>query len=37
MIVMLASDICRTILRQQPSVLLNQLQQWSANSEEIVV
>ncbi len=37
MIVMLASDICRTILRQQPSVLLSQLQQWSANSDEIVV
>jgi tRNA(fMet)-specific endonuclease VapC len=37
MIVMLASDICRTILRQQPSALLSQLQQWSANSDEIVV
>ena len=37
MIVMLASDICRTILRQQPSTLLSQLQQWSANSDEIVV
>lgn len=37
MIVMLASDICRTILRQQPSALLSQLQQWSASSDEIVV
>jgi tRNA(fMet)-specific endonuclease VapC len=37
MIVMLASDICRTILRQQPSALLSQLQQWSADSDEIVV
>lgn len=37
MIVMLASDICRTILRQQPPALLSQLQQWSANSDEIVV
>ena len=37
MIVMLASDICRTILRQQPSALLSQLQQWSANSDEVVV
>jgi tRNA(fMet)-specific endonuclease VapC len=37
MIVMLASDICRTILRQQPVALLVQLQQWSANSDEIVV
>jgi tRNA(fMet)-specific endonuclease VapC len=37
MIIMLASDICRTILRQQPKALLTQLQQWSANSDEIVV
>lgn len=37
MIVMLASDICRTILRQQPPALLRQLQDWSANSDEIVV
>lgn len=37
MIVMLASDICRMILRQQPPALLSQLQQWSANSDEIVV
>jgi tRNA(fMet)-specific endonuclease VapC len=37
MIVMLASDICRIVLRQQPSALLSQLQQWSANSDEIVV
>jgi tRNA(fMet)-specific endonuclease VapC len=37
MIVMLASDICRTILRQQPKALLAQLQQWSASSDEIVV
>jgi tRNA(fMet)-specific endonuclease VapC len=35
--VMLASDICRTILRQRPSALLSQLQQWSADSDEIVV
>jgi len=37
MIVMLASDVCRAILRQQPRALLSQLQQWSANSDEIVV
>jgi tRNA(fMet)-specific endonuclease VapC len=37
MIVILASDICRTILRQQPTALLSQLQHWSANSDEIVV
>ena len=37
MIVMLASDICRVILRQQPAALLSQLQCWSADSDEIVV
>ena len=37
MIVMLASDICRAILRQQPRALLSQLQKWSASSDEIVV
>ena len=37
MIVMLASDICRCILRQQPPALLSELQKWSANSDEIVV
>ena len=37
MIIMLASDICRTIVRHQPSPLLSQLQQWSAASAEIVI
>ena len=37
MIVMLANDICRAILRQQPPALLRLLQQWSAQSDEIVV
>lgn len=37
MIVMLASDVCRAILRQQPPGLLRQLQHWSVNSDEIVV
>ncbi len=37
MIVMLASDLCRTVLRQQPKPLLSQLQRWSAGSDEIVV
>lgn len=37
MIVMLASDICRTILRQQPPRLLSRLQQWSSSSDEVVV
>ena len=37
MILMLATDLCRTIIRQQPAALLSQLQQWSADSDEIVV
>ncbi|HEY0963442.1 MAG TPA: type II toxin-antitoxin system VapC family toxin [Pseudomonadales bacterium] len=37
MIIMLASDICRTILRQQPPALLSRLQQWSSSSDEVVV
>ncbi|MES2624185.1 MAG: type II toxin-antitoxin system VapC family toxin [Pseudomonadota bacterium] len=37
MIIMLASDICRTILREQPPTLLSRLQQWSAASDEIVI
>lgn len=37
MIVMLASDICRLVLRQQPPALLAQLQDWSVANREIVV
>jgi tRNA(fMet)-specific endonuclease VapC len=37
MIIMLASDICRTVIRDQPAPLLSQLQQWSAASAEIVI
>jgi tRNA(fMet)-specific endonuclease VapC len=37
MIIMLSNDICRTIIRNQPSSLLSQLQQWSAASDEIVI
>jgi tRNA(fMet)-specific endonuclease VapC len=37
MIIMLASDICRTVIRNQPAPLLSQLQQWSAASAEIVI
>ena len=37
MIIMLASDTCRSIMRSQPDELLTQLQQWSAASEEIVI
>lgn len=37
MTVLLATDICRVILRQQPPALLAQLQVWSAASDEIVI
>ncbi len=37
MMIMLASDICRTIIRQQPLSLLTQLQEWSVNKDEIVI
>jgi tRNA(fMet)-specific endonuclease VapC len=37
MIVMLASDICRLVMRQQPHNLLQQLQDWTVGNREIVV
>ena len=37
MIIMLASDICRLILKQQPPALLSTLQAWSVDSDEIVI
>ena len=37
MIIMLASDICRLVLKQQPAALLGTLQQWSVDSHEIVI
>lgn len=37
MIVMLATDVCRLLLRQQPPALLSRLQAWSVGSHEIVV
>lgn len=37
MTVLLATDICRLVLRQQPPALLAQLQVWSAASDEIVI
>lgn len=37
MIIMLASDLCRLVLRQQPPALLAQLQAWSVDNNEIVV
>lgn len=37
MIIVLASDICRIVIRSQPVALLTQLQRWSAASDEIVI
>ncbi|MGA0805809.1 MAG: type II toxin-antitoxin system VapC family toxin [Pseudohongiellaceae bacterium] len=37
MIIMLASDICRLVMRQQPVGLLQQLQEWTVGNREIVV
>jgi tRNA(fMet)-specific endonuclease VapC len=37
MMMMLASDICRRIMRSQPADLLSQLQQWSVAGDEIVI
>ncbi len=37
MTIMLATDLCRSILRHQPAPLLRQLQQWSAAGEDVVV
>lgn len=37
MIIMLASDICRLVLRQQPAPLLRTLQEWTVANREIVV
>lgn len=37
MIIMLASDICRLVLRQQPPALLSRLQEWSVANREVVV
>jgi tRNA(fMet)-specific endonuclease VapC len=37
MIIMLASDICRLVMRQQPVMLLQQLQEWTVGNREIVV
>jgi tRNA(fMet)-specific endonuclease VapC len=37
MTILLATDLCRTILRQQPVALLSRLQGWSAAGEAVVV
>ena len=37
MIVMLSSDLCRLIIRTQPSELLSRLQEWSVNGDEVVI
>lgn len=37
MIIMLSADCCRLIMKEQPPVLLAQLQEWSENSDEVVI
>ena len=37
MIVMLSADSCRLIMKEQPPALLAQLQEWSENSDEVVI
>ncbi len=37
MIIMLSSDLCRLIIRDQPAPLLSRLQQWSVNGDEVVI
>lgn len=37
MVIMLASDICRHLLREQPPALLSRLQAWSVDGDEVVI
>lgn len=37
MIIMLSSDLCRLIIRDQPVALLSKLQQWSVGEDEVVI
>lgn len=37
MIIMLSADICRLIMKEQPPELLARLQDWSENSDEVVI
>ena len=37
MIIMLSSDICRLVIRQQPAPLLSRLQAWSVAGDEVVI
>ena len=37
MLIMLSSDTCRYILRQQPTDLLSALQSWSSQADELVI
>ncbi len=37
MIIMLSSDLCRLVLREQPPSLLSRLQAWSVNGDEVVI
>lgn len=37
MTILLATDVCRLILREQPAALLGRLQAWSVDGEEVVI
>ncbi|MBT5484774.1 MAG: type II toxin-antitoxin system VapC family toxin [Gammaproteobacteria bacterium] len=37
MIIMLSSDLCRLVIRDQPTALLGRLQEWSVNGDEVVI
>ena len=37
MIIMLSADICRLIMKEQPADILSKFQEWSANSDELVI
>jgi len=37
MIIMISADTCRLIMKERPETLLAQLQQWSEQSDEVVI
>lgn len=37
MIIMMSSDLCRLLIRDQPPELLSRLQYWSVNGDEVVI
>ena len=37
MIIMISADSCRLIMKERPETLLAQLQQWSQQSDEVVI